>query len=102
MTTASLESWGGSVTAEKLEPRAGRVPETGGLMEIQKDLGSAFILNVRHLLGWKENLRSWRKLCQLTDETVSVKVCVCVLCVCMCVYLCRQCVSIDPQSSFTF
>lgn len=67
-------------------------------MEVQKDLGSAFILNVHHLLGWKENPWSWRKLCQLTDETVSVKMCVCVLCV----YVCRQCVSIDPQSSSTF
>lgn len=57
-------------------------------MEIQKDLGSAFILNGRHLLGWKENLRSWRKLCQMTDETVRRKVCVCVdvgvLDVCIC------------------
>lgn len=33
----------------------GMVPETGRLMEIQKDLGSAFILNVHHLAGWKEN-----------------------------------------------
>lgn len=60
-------------------------------MEIQKDLGSAFILNVHHLLGWKENPQSWRKLCQLTDETAGVKrvcvrVCVCVLVQTVCQY----------------
>lgn len=43
-------------------------------MAIQKDLGSAFILNVHHLVGW-------RKLCQLTDQTLNVKVCTCV-CTC--------------------
>lgn len=56
-------------------------------MEIQEDSGSAFILNFRHLLGWKEKRRSWRKLCRLTDETGAavkkelVRVCVFV-CVC--------------------
>lgn len=59
------------------------VPETGRLMEVQQDLGSAFIVNVRHLLGWKESPQSWRKLCQLTDETVNVNVCMCVMCVLM-------------------
>lgn len=44
------------------EAQCRTVPETGGLMEIQKDLGSAFILNVHHLVGWKENPLSWRKL----------------------------------------
>ena len=81
-----------SVRRETWAP-CGTVPETGGLMEIQKDLGSAFILNVRHLLGWKENLRSWRKLCQLTDETVSLKVCTCVVCV-VCVCTCADSVSV--------
>lgn len=42
-------------------------------MKIQEDSGSAFILNFHHLLGWKEHPRSWRKLCQLTDETASVE-----------------------------
>lgn len=54
-------------------------------MKIQEDSGSAFILNFHHLLGWKEHPRSWRKLCQLTDETASVegaRACFCVRGVC--------------------
>lgn len=55
-------------------------------MKIQKDLGSAFILNVPHLVGW-------RKLCQLIDQTLNVKVCV-HMCVCVCVCTCADSVSV--------
>lgn len=62
-------------------------------MGIQQDLGSAFILNVHHLLGWKESPGSWGKLCQTTDETVNVKVCACA-CVCECPYANADSVSV--------